>query len=75
MSVIIHPHIFNVKQLCDFLYTYTTSVANQLFNYKQSIRDFKLNEHESIKLWSAVRLQKIIRMFFALQICWASVKL
>ena len=26
-------------------YTYTNSVATKVFNYKQSIRDFKLNEH------------------------------
>ena len=39
------PAYFKCQATPKISYTYTNSVASKVFNYKQSIRDFKLNEH------------------------------
>ena len=39
------PAYFKCQATPKISYTYTKSVASKVFNYKQSIRDFKLNKH------------------------------
>ena len=41
------PAYFKCQATPKISYTYTNSVASRVFNYKQSIRDFKLNEHRN----------------------------
>ena len=41
------PPYFKCQTTPKISYTYTNSIASKIFNYKQSLRDFKLNEHGS----------------------------
>ena len=41
------PPYFKCQTTPKISYTYTNSIASKIFNYKQSLRDFKLNEHAS----------------------------
>ena len=41
------PPYFKCQTTPKISYTYTNSIASTILNYKQSLRDFKLNEHAS----------------------------
>ena len=41
------PSYFKYQTTPKISYTYTNSIASKMFNYKQSLPDFKLNEHTS----------------------------
>ena len=41
------PSYFKCQTTPKISYTYSNSIASKKFNYKQSLRDFKLNEHAS----------------------------